>query len=166
LILLTTLVAAACGGSDEPAPVTTTEGLIPPEDRAGLEVAAAAALRQVELGGLRSDLGFTQKDALFNASNSCAAIVFAVDIGEGETIYSTAYMVRTAGRSAADIFPRAELMQPAFLEEWDAVVDDEEWGLLVWAPPETDVEDVVTVCSDPFLDEALRRHFAVQIEPE
>ena len=57
-------------------------------------------------------------------------------------------------------------MQPAYLAEWDAVVGNDEWGLLAMAPPETDVEDVVTLCSDPFLEEALRRHFAVQLEPE
>ncbi len=168
-ILMVALVtfAAGCGGSDDSTgPATTAPTPTPAQDTAGLQVVAEAALRQVELGGLRGDLGFTVADSLFNATNSCAAVIFSVDIGDDETIISTAYMVRTAGRTAAQIFPRAEVMQPAYLAEWDGVVGSDEWGLLALAPPETDVDDVVTVCSDPFLEEALRRHFAVQIEPE
>jgi len=49
-------------------------------------------------------------------------------------------------------------VQPPYLTEWDAVMGDDEWGLLAIAPPETDVDDVSTVCSGLFFDEALRRH--------
>ena len=165
-IITLALVGGGCGNSNEPT-ATTTAGLpTPPEDVGALRNAEEAARAQVELGGLRADLEYVVADSFLSPSNTCAAVIFIVDPGQGERITATAYMVLTVGRPAVEIFPRAEQMQPAYLQQWDEVVGGTEWGLLAMAPPETDVEDVSTVCGGPFLDEALRRFVAVQIEPE
>ena len=164
---------AGCSGSDEPAlatpaPAVTSSsaapggGLVSPIDAAALAVVADAALRQVELGGLRADVAFVAADWLLSASRSCAAIIIGVD---GVAV-STAYMALIAGRPAAQFFPRADQMNPEYLGRWDAGTEGEDWGLIALAPPETDVNDVSTMCGQAFLDEALVRHFAIQIEPE
>jgi hypothetical protein len=166
-LALTALLAAACGSGDDA--VTTTLGPGPQgtaPTSAALARAEADALTQVELGGLRADLDYEIADSFISAGERCAAVIVIVDPDQLDLIVATAYMVRTEGRPAVEIFPRAEQMNPGYLEQWDAAVTGSEWGLLAMAPPETDVDDVITVCGGPFLDEALRRFVAVNIQPE
>lgn len=163
------VLAAACGGSDEPAPLTAPDLSSPTTvttavDDAATDEAAESAIRQLELGGVRSDLDFDVVEVLFNAANTCAGVLLSSDPDGGEPFLAIAYMVRTAGRSAEEIFPRVEAMNPTFLERWDAVVGDADWGMLALFPAERDMNDVATLCSGTFLDQAERRFAGLQIE--
>lgn len=163
-LAFTFLLAVSCGDSGDEA--TTTSGPRTTVARsAALLEAEADALDQVELGGLRADLDYEIADSFISGGERCAAVILIVDPDQLDLIVATAYMVRTEGRPAVEIFPRAEKMNPGYLDQWDEAVSGGAWGLLAMAPPETDVDDVTTVCGGPFLDEALRRFVAVNIQP-